>query len=238
MASHDFQTTHWSLVQRAGLDPSLAQRDALGELIARYAGPLRAWVMARKRVDRERAEELVQAFLASRVVEKNLLGRAAQDRGRFRTFLVTALERFVIDTYREESAAKRGGGADTRDLDAAEHVSDGGLDAAAALERQWAQDVIAEAVRRMRTATAGRPDLWGVFADRILGPAFDGTDASAYADLVQRLGFAHEGQAASALQTGKRIFARTLRGVVAEYAATADEVDAELAELMAAVARR
>ena len=110
-------------------------------------------------------------------------------------------------------------------------------DPATAFDRSWASEAVRQAVERMRQATEpARPDLWGVFADRVVGPAFDGSAPTAYADLIARLGFANEGQASNALHTAKRIFARALRGVVAEYALTADEVDAEVADLRAALA--
>jgi RNA polymerase sigma-70 factor (ECF subfamily) len=240
--SHDirnFQTTHWSLVVRAGDAASDAQRDALGALVRRYLTPLRSYLLQRFRLERDAADEVLAAFIATRLVEKQLVAQAREARGRFRGFLTTALERFAIDQARERAAMKRGGGLVHEELDAAESIEVGSEAGAAetALVGQWAREVVALALTRMRAATEEvRPDLWGVFADRVLGPAFDGRDPSAYATLVERLGFADEGQAANALHTAKRIFARTLRGVVAEYSESAAEVDTEVRELMAALA--
>ncbi|HEX8912141.1 MAG TPA: hypothetical protein VF796_07255 [Humisphaera sp.] len=235
-----FPTTHWSLVARAGEDPSAAQRDALGELLKRYLPAFRTYLMTKYRFPADQADDVAAGFVASRLVEQNLIGKADADRGKFRNFLMTALERYAIDQQRQDRAAKRGGGRDQDNvMDVGERASGRpGEDPAEAFDASWAREVIRTAVERMRAQTEQtRPDLWGVFADRVLGPTFDGTEPTAHAELVRRLGFKDEGQAANALQTAKRIFARTIRGVVAEYATTADEVDAEVGELMAALGR-
>ena len=245
MADHDgfqlFPTTHWSLVMRAGADPSAAQRDALGDLLRRYEGAFRTFLVTRYRLDRDRADDMVQGFILSRLLERNLITRAEATRGKFRNFVMTALERYAVDQFREAAALKRQG--DRAPVDVQDHQDQlpgsAGADPAAAFDRSWAADVVRQAVERMRRSTEStRPDLWGVFTDRVLGPTFDGAQPTAYAELIARLGFADEGQAASALQTAKRIFARVLRGVVAEYAMTAGEVDQEVSDLKAALAGR
>jgi DNA-directed RNA polymerase specialized sigma24 family protein len=234
-----FPTTHWSLVARAGEDPSASQRDALGDLLKRYLPAFRTYVMTKYRLNRDRADDLVSSFVASRVVEKNLIGKAEVGRGKFRNFLMTALERYLIDQFREESAQKRGGDRVGEDIgDHADRLGDGEGDPAAEFDAGWARQVVRQAVDRMRDATAQtRPDLWGVFQDRVIGPAFDGEAPTAYDELIQRFGFKDEGQAANALQTAKRIFSRILRGVVAEYAMTADEVDEEVGVLLKALGK-
>src|SRR5438270_426091 len=111
MATNDgfqlFPTTHWSLVVRAGQDESKTQRDALGELLQRYLGAFRTFVITRYRLPRDKADDLVQGFVLSRLVEKNLIGKASEGRGKFRNFLMTALERYAVDQFREASAQKR-----------------------------------------------------------------------------------------------------------------------------------
>src|SRR5262245_3371008 len=85
-----FPTTHWSLVTAAGQDPSQAQRDALGKLLGRYLPAFHTYVVTRYRMPAERADDLVAGFVASRLVERGLVGRAEAARGKFRNFLMTA----------------------------------------------------------------------------------------------------------------------------------------------------
>ena len=83
-------TTHWSLVARAGLDDNDAKREALGELLVRYLPALQAHLVYGKQLNADEAEDVLQEFIACRVVEKDLIGRADRELGRFRTFLLTA----------------------------------------------------------------------------------------------------------------------------------------------------
>src|SRR3954469_15642013 len=102
-----FPTTQWSLVVKAGHDPGPAREAAVAALVERYAPALRSYLRTRWRVDEHEAADLVQAFLADKVIEQGLIARAERERGRFRTFLLTALDHFVSNTFRAARAQKR-----------------------------------------------------------------------------------------------------------------------------------
>ena len=55
------------------------------------------------------AQDLTQAFFA-RLLEKDWLRAALPERGRFRSFLLMALKRFLAKEWRRDAARKRGGG--------------------------------------------------------------------------------------------------------------------------------
>ena len=106
-----FPTTHWSLVGRAGGGADAGQQGAaLVELLTRYMPALRLHLIARKRMDEHRADDAMQAFLASKILEQGIIERAEKEKGKFRTFLLTALDRFLISEIRKDSAIKRGAG--------------------------------------------------------------------------------------------------------------------------------
>src|SRR5579884_544814 len=96
-----FPSTHWTLIARAARGPGKASRAAMGELLARYLRPLETYLVRSRGLSRADAEDLVQSFIANRVLEKNLLASADRCRGRFRTFLLAALNRFVADEFRK-----------------------------------------------------------------------------------------------------------------------------------------
>ena len=181
---------------------------------------------------------MVQGFIASRLLEKNLIGKADAARGKFRNFLMTALERYAVDQFREASALKRQG--DSNQVDVQEYApADHNEDPAVVFDRLWATELVRQAIDQMREATEkNRPDLWAVFQDRVIGPAFDGSAPTSYAGLMTRLGFKDEGQAANTLHTAKRIFSRIVRSLAAEYAPTAQDVDDEVGELLGVLASR
>src|SRR3954469_23630165 len=91
-----FPTTHWSLVKKAGCTSGESQRAALVEVLNRYMPALRSHLIYHKRIESHQAEDLLQGFLLSKVIEQDLIGAARQERGRFRSFLLTALDRFAI----------------------------------------------------------------------------------------------------------------------------------------------
>ena len=105
-----FADTLWSTVLRAKDDG-----DAFGRLIERNWKPLYFYIR-RKGRDVEQAKDLTQAFF-THLLEVRLLDRVERGRGRFRSFLIAALEHFLANEYRTARAEKRGGGAVTLALD-------------------------------------------------------------------------------------------------------------------------
>jgi len=107
--SKHFVKTSWFLVRSAttgeGWDP----------LIRLYWKPLYFYVR-RKGLDNEAAKDAVQDFIAS-LIERRSIEKADPARGRFRTFLLAALDNFLLDRRRKEVRRKRGGGAPVLSLD-------------------------------------------------------------------------------------------------------------------------
>ena len=234
-----FVQTDWSLVGRVGRGGS-AGREALGVLLLRYMPALQAHLVQRKRLSPDAADDLLQEFVASKILEKDLIAHAQRNAGKFRTFLLTALNRFVLNRIRDEHAKKRspehgrvvsmGDGVDQLQADD---------EPAEAFHAAWAQRVISVALRRMRAQCkrSGRSDLWGVFECRVVGPTLEGAEPVDYEQLVQRFGFRSPAQASNALITAKRMYARTLRAVLGEYARDDTEIDAESQELREILSR-
>ena len=110
-----FRTTRWSLVQAAGDLQQHDSREALGELCRGYWFPVYAY-FRRRTGDAVEAQDLTQEFFAT-VLEKNYLSDARQDRGRFRTFLLTAAQRFLSKEWAKSNTLKRGGGKHILSLD-------------------------------------------------------------------------------------------------------------------------
>src|SRR3954452_18501690 len=99
-----FPSTQWSVVGRAGSGANDdARRRALATLLARYLPALRSYLRAKHRVDPDRADDLVQGFLTDKVLEQDLIRQADRGRGRFRTFLLTALDNYVTSHVRRET---------------------------------------------------------------------------------------------------------------------------------------
>ena len=241
MQSDDFQrgyfpTTHWSQVAMAGLSSLESRRRALGTLLTRYLPALKAHLIFRLRTPSDRADDLLQSFITDKVLERNLIARADQRLGKFRTFLSTALDRFVIDQVRRSRAKKRQGDAPPVGLEDVEEPSITDR-TSVELDTAWAREVLAEALHEMECACGvGRPEVWGVFCSRVLDPITKGTPAASYEEIVARFGFESPVEASNVLVTAKRMFSRHLRAVVGEYAKTVEEIEEEIVHLRSILA--
>jgi hypothetical protein len=230
-----FPATAWSLVARVASSTPAERSAALQALLKRYIPALRVRLVVEKKLDEHRADELLQDFVTHKILEQQLIARADRAKGRFRTFVLTALDRFVIDAIRFDSAAKRS--ANRAGQDALATVAADDPEPSAAFDLQWARDVIDEAARRMQAhcIDTGRPELWGLFDCRVFAPALDGSVPEPYDRLVARFRFSSPAAASNALITAKRMFQRSLRAVVGEYASDERDIDREISELQRAV---
>ena len=224
--------THWSLIERAGAAPGAGRREALDELLRRYLVPMRRHLCARFRMTPADAEDRVQSFIAARVLDANLLARADRSRGRFRNFLLTALNRFVCNELRNGRALSRSTESNVHLDDEINQPTDTAAPADA-FEIEWARQVLRESLGRMekQCITSNRRDIWAVFNGRVLSPTIGQDEAVPYEQLVAEFGFASPSQASNVLITANRMFARTMREVIGEYESDLGSIDEEIAAL-------
>ena len=232
-----FPMTPWSLVARAANDgtegAAATMREALGVLLQRYLPALRAHLTLHRRIAPDQADDLLQSFVSRKVLEQRLIARSDRTRGRFRSFLLKALDHYVIDQLRQTKS--RGGAPaqldELQELDLADDDAD--AEPSQAFDRAWAKEVVAEAVRRMRAECqrTSRPDVWGVFEHRVLAPSLHGAEPLPYEQLVKTYALDSTAQASNVLMTAKRTFARMLRSVIAESAEDDAEIEEDLKDL-------
>jgi RNA polymerase sigma factor (sigma-70 family) len=114
-----FQTTHWTMVLRAGETQSdTSAQKALSNFCEAYWPPLYAFLRHRGHASSE-AQDLVQGFFVH-LLEQNTLSRADQEKGRLRTFLLGSMQNFLCNEYDRAQALKRGGGHQIISID--EHL--------------------------------------------------------------------------------------------------------------------
>ncbi len=221
-----FPHTHWSLVRRAGAPDAAARHDALATLLARYQPALRSYLRVVRKIPPDEADELLQSFIADQLLEHDLLRRADQARGRFRTLLLTSLNNFVVSRGRH--ARRRAAEPLAPEAHAA---ADPAPDLA--VQAAWARALVHEVLHALerQCALARRPDIWLVFQGRILAEVFGTGRVVPYEELAAQLQLSSPAQAANLLVTAKRMYARLLRLAVGEYECRPEDVDAEIADL-------
>lgn len=177
-----FEQTQWSIVLRAG-DGSADAGAALEALCRAYRSPVLAYVQGRTH-NADKAEDLTQAFFA-RFLERGWVCDADPDRGRFRSFLLTALQRFLSDANSEATALKRGGGLRIESLDDAEEGCTDAGNPEREFERAWAWAVVDKAFKRLR-AEAGAADKLALF-ERLSEFLIERPDDADYAQAAEAL---------------------------------------------------
>src|SRR5262249_15986986 len=90
-----FTTTHWSVVLRGGESSSLQADEGLEALCRTYWYPLYAYVRRQGYAPHD-AQELTQEFFA-RLLARNSLRFVKPAKGKFRSFLLAAMNHFLAD---------------------------------------------------------------------------------------------------------------------------------------------
>jgi RNA polymerase sigma factor (sigma-70 family) len=233
-----FASTRWSMVAAAGRKESAEARAALAELCQTYWYPLYAY--ARGRLARpDDAQDLTQDFFAQ-LLEKDYLQDADPRRGKFRSFLLTAFQRFLAKEHARSTAQKRGGHRRPLSLEFqhGEHRyrhEPADLTTPETLyERRWALTLLEQALARLRQefTASGKERLFEALKGTLTG---DGTDEP-YERIGRDLGLS-ESAIKTAAHRMRRRFRELLRAEVAQTVAAPEEVEDELRDLFAAVRR-
>ena len=226
-----FLTTRWSRVILAG-DATVADaHEALSSLCRDYWRPLYHFAR-RKGHSPEDAQDFTQGFIAG-LLAHNGIARADRERGRFRTFLISAFCHYLANQHRDRSAQKRGGenamlSLDDADAGFAQQASDG-VTPELEYERSWAMALLERVMGRLRDeyAGAGRLALFEKMQPHLSGAA----GRPGYARLGEELGMS-EGAVTVAMHRMRRRYGELLREEIAATVATPEEVEDELRHLM------
>lgn len=236
--AREFTTTHWSVVLAAseGASPQAAQ--ALEKLCRIYWFPLYAHVRRQGHRAHD-AQDLVQGFFA-RLVRGNFLGNVSPEKGRFRSFLLAALNHFLSDEWDKARAQKRGGGQSFISLDdqnAEERYlleAKSGAPAETIFDQRWALTLLAQALARLREefAAAGKTrefDHLKIFLSTLTGDG--GYDAVA-AELAMPV--ATVGVKVHRL---RQRYGELIRAEIAHTVASPADIEEEMEHLFDAVGR-
>jgi RNA polymerase sigma-70 factor (ECF subfamily) len=183
--------------------------------------------------DMETAKDLTQGFFA-KLLEKGWLADADRGKGRFRTFLITALKRYMVNEWHREHAAKRGGFAEMVPLDAdlAERIGGGeascGISPDELFDRRWALALLDVALRRLEA------EYTAVEFAVLKGCLTAGRGEIDYAELAANLGTS-EGAARVAVHRLRKRYRALIRDEVARTVSHENEVESEMRALMDAL---
>ena len=231
-----FLTTHWSLIEdiKEHQDNDHA---LIGLLMERYWKPVYCY-LRRNGYDNEQAKDLTQGFFQEVVLTGNLIQSANQTRGRFRTFLLAALEQYIKRVHRKETSRKRIPNdkiCHLEQIDPAELPEPvDGLTAEQSFNYAWVSDLLDQMLEEVQATycSQGKAVYWLLFADRILQPIMDNTSAPSLDEICEKYGVENTAKASNMIITVKRRFRATLRRYLRQAVASNTEVEEELKELI------
>ena len=230
-----FDDTNWWVVREAGR-PELPQADAARtSLCQTYWYPIYSYVRGRG-YHPEDAQDLTQEFFA-RLLEMNYVQAAAREKGKFRSYLLMMLKRFLADQRDRARRQKRGGGVPTISIDGGHteflrrHEPADATTPDKAFDRLWAESLLQQALERLEQecVAAGKKDLFESLKPHITCEAETTCAATA-----RRLGMTVSNLKVTVHRLRRR-YRELLRAEIARTASTKEEVEEELQDFYAAL---
>lgn len=240
-APRRFQTTIWDDIRRARTLHAARRRDAMETILGRYWQPV-FWYLRYKGHDPERAKDLTQGFFTDIVLVRDLVAHADKKKGRFRTFLLVALDRYCVNEYRKEAADKRTPPGGLLSLDDTElgdvPCFDEALSPEQAYDYVWACTLLDATLGDVERACRedGKATHWAVFHERVVRPILEGAVPPPLEQVCRRYEIPNETQASNMQITVKRRFQTALKNRVREMVGSDAEVDDEIQVLMTLLA--
>ncbi|MCP5522264.1 MAG: sigma-70 family RNA polymerase sigma factor [Verrucomicrobiales bacterium] len=231
-----FATTHWSVVLAAGHGSETAAGQALETLCQTYWYPIYAYVRRRGyRV--EDAQDLTQEFFAM-LLRRNDFSRPDPSRGRFRSFLLTALNHFLTSDWQHRHTQRRGGGYAFRSWDHAEAERRYATEPESALtpeklfERRWAAALLEQVMARLQAECRanGKIDVFEALKDSLWGQR----TSPGYAELARRWDTTDDAIRAMAYRLRQR-YRALIHAEIAQTVSSPEEIEAEVRNLVHAL---
>lgn len=233
-----FLTTQWSVVLAATGDDSEIARGALEDLCTSYWFPLYAFARRRGASEHD-AQDAVQSFFAT-LLEKDYLGAADRERGRFRTFLLTAFRNHSSKAREKAHAQKRGGGRPHLSFDFDEGERRYSREPAdertpeREFERRWGLTLLENSVELLAAEwrEAGKERAFEAFRPFLAA----GTIRPTYEEAAEAAGMSLSATK-SAIHRLRISYREALRAEIARTVPSEEAVDAEIRHLMEAVSQ-
>jgi RNA polymerase sigma-70 factor (ECF subfamily) len=220
------------VVVAAGRRSSPQAQTALAHLCRTYWYPLYAFIR-RQGFSPEESQDLTQEFFV-RLLEKEFLALVDREKGRFRSFLLTACKHFLSNERDKARTKKRGGDRDFISLSVNDAESRYRLEPAHDLtpeslfERRWAMTLLEEVLVQLKKELiqAGKADLFDHLKDLLTAEK----SKISYREAAQKLGTT-EGAAKVAVHRLRKRYRDLLRVEIAKTISQPDLIEDEIRDL-------
>jgi len=228
-----FRTTRWSVISEIRDPRSAKSRAILNTLLADYWKPIYCHIRKKGNTN-ERAKDLTQDFFYTVLYKKNLFAKARRSKGRFRSFLLTALDRYLISEMRYQNSKKRSAHKEIFSTELLKNLeipdSFGAMTDEQSFDYAWIAAVVENVSANVRKhyCSKGKEVHWIVFDRRVREPIINGTKQPSLSQICAECGIEDEVTASNMVTTVKRAFRKALRTHIRDYMYTDSDVDEEL----------
>lgn len=232
-----FQTTHWTAIETIGSNDDACNRAMVGDLLRTYWKPVYCY-LRQKGYGNEEAKDLTQGFFHEIVLGRKLIQRADHTKGRFRTLLLTALDRYLTSFHRKQTAQKRAPKdrlVQLEDIDPADMPEPiGEFNSEESFNYAWVSELLDQMLAEVEAecCSRGMTVHWQAFRARVLRPIIESKEPSSLAEICDRFGIEDGIKASNMIFAVKKRFQAALRRHLRESVVSEPEVGEEMQELM------
>jgi hypothetical protein len=241
-AKRTFGVTCWTAIESIASKDDVSNRALVGDFLKAYWKPVYCY-LRHKGYNSERAKDLTQGFFHEVVLGRELIQRADRTKGRFRTLLLRALDRYLVSIHRKETAQKR---IPEKKLISLEGSTFGELPEAAdnldsdeVFHYTWVCELLDRMIEDVE-AECCQSDMkvhWDMFNDRVLHPILASAEPLGLDELCRKYGVDQTTRVSSMIFAVKRRFQAAAKRLLRESVASEHEIEEEMLELMKFLAK-
>ena len=232
-----FHTTCWTKINDIKTSDKAKEQMIINELLGLYWKPVYCY-LRHKGNSNEVAKDLTQGFFHEVVINRHLIQQADKSRGKFRTFLLTALDRYTRDVHQKETAGKRKPSGKLFSLDEFDmpdvSVDIHDLTAEQGFHYAWMADLLDRVFAEVeQECTNTQKEIHcKVFSARVLDPLIHSKKAASLSEICANLGIDNESRASNMVITVKRRLRKALERNLTKLSQSGKEVEEEINELL------
>jgi len=237
-----FQATHWTAIERIGSGDDICSAALVADLLRTCWKPVYCY-LRHKGYDNEQGKDLTQGFFQEVVLGRELIQQADQAKGRFRTLLLRALDRYLVSAHRKDVARKRIPQDRLISLeDSIFHElpeATGNLNSEEVFHYTWVCELLDRMLEEVEAECRqrGMAIHWDLFYDRVLSPIITCTESPPLERLCNKHGITSTVKASNMIFSVKRRFRAALKRLLRKSVASEAQINEEMLELMKFLAK-
>ena len=241
-AKRTFGATHWTAIEEIGSNDDACNEALVVDFLKTYWKPVYCYLRHKGRGNAE-AKDLTQGFFHEVVLGRKLIQRADRAKGRFRTLLLRALDRYLVSMHRKETARKRIPRDRLISLEDSNYgelpEAAGNLDSDEVFHYTWVCELLDRMLEEVEAECrqSGMGVHWDIFNDRVLNPILTSAEPLPLEDLCRKYGVDATTKASGMIFAVKRRFQAAAKRLLRESVASEQEIDEEMLELMKFLAK-